>query len=121
MYDRCRLDSSRQKMDQLERLKETFPKIHNLITSSSCKSVEPNILVLAHKQDLIDCISVKEISDALNLNDKRYESINWAILPTSTKIPGSIESALDWIVEFSYKFDSTRVQETGFSRCCAVI
>jgi len=113
------VDSSRQKMDQLERLKESFSKIHKLITSNgSCNRVEPNILVLAHKQDLIDCISVKEISDALNLEDERYKSINWAILPTSTKIPGSIESALDWIVMFSYKFDSSVVAKRVV--CCAL-
>jgi len=113
------VDSSRQKMDQLERLKESFSKIHQLITSNgSCfNRVEPNILVLAHKQDIIDCISVKEISDALNLEDERYKSINWAILPTSTKIPGSIDEALDWIVTFSYKFDSTRVEKKERVMC----
>jgi len=116
------VDSSRQKMDQLERLKESFSKIHELITSNTrCNPKEPNILVLAHKQDIIDCISVKEISEVLNLEDERYKSINWAILPTSTKIPGSIESALDWIVEFSYKFDSTRVDDSRRSACCMVV
>jgi len=81
-------------------------------------NIVPNLLVLAHKQDKFDCVSIKEIHESLKLDTKQL--VNWAILPTSLKIKGSVEAALDWIVTYSRKFDSTAYLKGRRTNCCVV-
>jgi len=102
------IDSSCKSEHKLEPLKESVQKLHKIISEDAINrnGIIPTLLVLAHKQDLVECLSVKEISEKLDLNNESYSNLNWAILPTSTKKVGSIEVAMDWALEYR-KFDST--------------
>jgi len=117
------VDSSREKEKELELFKDTIQKLHELVSNDviNGNGIIPTILVLAHKQDLVNCLSVNEIREKLELDKECYKNLNWAILPTSIKNPESIKVAMDWVLAYSNKFDSTTTYDTGVRCGCVMI
>lgn len=64
---------------------------------------------MAHKQEQLDCMDIKTITEILKLSEIKG---NWCILPTSIAIEETIASALSWIIAWSEKYDSSYIRRT---------
>jgi len=89
-------------------LNQTLELFSNILSGKN--SDRPNsLMVLAHKQDLIDCFSIKELQEKLSKFKEIFVNyVNYAIMPTSIKFNNRcIETVMDWLYGYSYKFDTS--------------
>ena len=83
--DRARISESRVEL----------LRILNLRTSISSKPVSAPILILANKQDQTEALTVKELSELLNL--KNVLSCPWHIQPTCALTGAGVTEGFTWL------------------------
>jgi len=106
------VDSSKAAMSELEDLAFLFNTFMEYVKDQW----NPAVLVMAHKQDLPDCIELSAIAQTLQL-ETVCKGNNWAVMPTSLAIENSVEVALDWAIRWSHKFDSSYIHR----RHCTIV
>lgn len=113
------LDCSRKEEAILNTTLKLFSDLKKLL-ERDFNSRPKSLMILAHKQDLIDCFSIKDLTEKFPLSLDQEFFLNSAILPTSILSENHhrcIEAAMDWIFEYSFKFDSTTVNYNRRGAC----
>jgi ADP-ribosylation factor-like protein 3 len=83
-----------------ERMEETRTELEKILNDCDLQQDIP-VLVLANKQDLMNSLSVQEISNALHLADIQNRPVH--IQPCSAKSGEGIEEGFDFLVPFLNK------------------
>lgn len=83
-----------------ERMEETGTELTKMLNDCDLPKYIP-VLVLANKQDLMNSLSVQEISSALHLVS--LQNRTWHIQPCSAKTGEGLEEGFDFLVPFLNK------------------
>jgi ADP-ribosylation factor-like protein 3 len=83
-----------------DRMEEAGSELQKMLNDGALQRDIP-ILVLANKQDLMNSLSVQEISSVLQLAD--IQNRPWHIQPCSAKTGEGIEEGFDFLVPFLNK------------------
>lgn len=83
-----------------DRMEEAGSELQKMLNDGALQRDIP-ILVLANKQDLVNSLSVQEISSVLQLAD--IQNRPWHIQPCSAKTGEGIEEGFDFLVPFLNK------------------
>ncbi|XP_018335827.1 ADP-ribosylation factor-related protein 1 [Agrilus planipennis] len=86
------IDSSDR--DRIEESKETFDK---MIASESLQGVP--LLVLANKQDIEDCMGVREVKPIFNKNAHLIGKRDCMVMPVSALTGEGVDEGIHWLVD----------------------
>lgn len=80
-----------------ERIQESKESFDAMITNENLKGVP--LLVLANKQDLPDCMGVREVKPIFRDNAEEIGNRDFMVLPTSGLTGDGVEEGIDWLVQ----------------------
>ncbi|CAB4066899.1 ARFRP1 [Lepeophtheirus salmonis] len=80
-----------------ERISESKVSFDSMISNENLKGVP--LLVLANKQDLPECMGVREVKPIFHENDESIGSRETMVLPTSGLTGDGISEGIEWLVQ----------------------
>lgn len=78
-----------------QRLEETGIELEQLISEEKLESVP--LIIFANKQDLLNSLSIDEISESMGLTSIRDRA--WFIQPCSAKKGFGLQEGMEWVME----------------------
>jgi len=84
-----------------ERIQESKGSFDAMITNENLKGVP--LLVLANKQDLPDCMGVREVRPIFQDNAEEIGNRDFMVLSTSGLTGDGVEEGIDWLVQSIFR------------------